>query len=73
MIQSDRRIDETMALARSLRRFGCSVETVPKFLFKTGRYPQEASKDDGSHAARLETLPDPYIPAYRAFDVANDD
>ena len=74
MIESYQRIDdETMAFLRAFaEQFGCSVETALKFLLKTGRYPQEAGEDDEAYAARLESLPDPYISAYRAFEVAND-
>ncbi|SCY93692.1 hypothetical protein SAMN02927923_02938 [Microvirga guangxiensis] len=74
MIRSYQRIDdETMILVRSLaEQFGCSVEIALKFLLKTGRHPQEVGEDDETYAARLESLPDPYIWAYCSFDPAND-
>lgn len=75
MIESYQRIDdETMALVRLFaKRFGCSTETALKFLLKTGRYPQEPGEDDEAYAARVQSLPEPVVGEYRAFDAANDD
>jgi hypothetical protein len=74
LIETYQRIDaETMALVRSFaKQFGCSIEVALKFLLKTGRYPQEDGEDDEAYAARLESLPDPDVRAYRGLQAAND-